>query len=85
MLKPDISSWQSLFFTLKSLSACGFRADCPQISSATIRNSLFGVCTDALTNLQLKLFYVSEWSKWKISMQMKNYMTIQSDLNFLIR
>ena len=58
MLKPDILSWKSLF-TLKSLSACGFRADCPQISSATIRNSLFGVCTDALTNLQLKLFYVS--------------------------
>ena len=39
--------------TLKSLSAWGFRADWPQISSATIRKSLLGVCTDALTNLAI--------------------------------
>ena len=38
-------------FTLKSLSPCGFLADWPQISSATILSSLAGVCTEALMNL----------------------------------
>merc|ERR1719471_1797765 len=35
-------------YSLKSLSAWGFLADCPQISSATILSSLLGVWTEAL-------------------------------------